>query len=85
MVANDAEALGMQVSGYDPFLSVDSAWGLSRSVKKAVSLDELIADSDFISLHRMRVADTSGCGSIVHQPRPMRQNSRGVRDRMTLQ
>ncbi len=51
MVANDAEALGMQVTGYDPFLSVDSAWGLSRSVKKAVSLDELLADSDFISLH----------------------------------
>ncbi len=51
MVANDAEALGMNVSGYDPFLSVDSAWGLSRTVKRAVSLDSLIAESDFISLH----------------------------------
>lgn len=51
MVANDAEALGMQVAGYDPFLSVDSAWGLSRTVRKAVSLDEIIAESDFISLH----------------------------------
>ena len=51
MVANDAEALGMQVAGYDPFLSVDSAWGLSRTVTKAVSLDELISESDFISLH----------------------------------
>jgi D-3-phosphoglycerate dehydrogenase len=60
MVANDAEALGMQVSGYDPFLSVDSAWGLSRSVKKAVSLDELIADSDFISLHTPLNDETRG-------------------------
>jgi len=51
MVANDAEALGMEVTGYDPFLSVDSAWGLSRTVKKAVSLDNLISESDFISLH----------------------------------
>lgn len=58
MVANDAEALGMQVSGYDPFVSVDSAWGLSRTVKKAISLDELIAESDFISLHTPLNDDT---------------------------
>jgi D-3-phosphoglycerate dehydrogenase / 2-oxoglutarate reductase len=51
MVANDAEALGMKVSGFDPFISVDSAWGLSRSVKKAVSLDTLISESDYITVH----------------------------------
>jgi D-3-phosphoglycerate dehydrogenase len=51
MVANDAEALGMEVSGFDPFLSIDSAWGLSRTVKKAVSIDSLIAESDYITLH----------------------------------
>ena len=51
MVANDAESLGMEVSGYDPFLSVESAWGLSRTIKKAISLDSLLADADFISLH----------------------------------
>ena len=51
MVANDAEALGMQVSGFDPFISVESAWGLSRSVQKAVSLDTLIAESDYITIH----------------------------------
>lgn len=50
-VANDASALGMDVVGYDPFLSVDAAWGLSRAVKKAMSLDTLIAQSDYISLH----------------------------------
>lgn len=51
MVANDAEALGMDVTGYDPYLSVESAWGLSRSIKKALSLDNLIAESDYITLH----------------------------------
>jgi D-3-phosphoglycerate dehydrogenase len=39
------------VIGYDPFLTVDSAWGLSRTVKKALSLDSLLADSDYITLH----------------------------------
>ena len=51
MVANDAQALGMEVSGFDPFISVDAAWGLSRSVKKSISLDNLIAESDYITLH----------------------------------
>ncbi len=50
-VANDASALGMEVIGHDPFISVDSAWGLSRDVKRAVSLDALIAASDYITLH----------------------------------
>ncbi len=51
MVANDTQALGMEVSGFDPFLSVESAWGLSRSIKKAISLDNLISDADYITLH----------------------------------
>jgi D-3-phosphoglycerate dehydrogenase / 2-oxoglutarate reductase len=51
MVANDAHALGMEVTGYDPYISVDAAWGLSREVKKSISLDSLIADSDFLTLH----------------------------------
>ncbi len=51
MVANDAEALGMEVAGYDPYLSIESAWGLSRTIKKAISLDSLIADADYITLH----------------------------------
>lgn len=51
MVANDAEALGMDVTGYDPYLSIESAWGLSRFIKKARSLDNLIAESDYITLH----------------------------------
>ena len=51
MVANDAQALGMEVAGFDPFISVDAAWGLSRAVKKSISLDSLLADSDYVTLH----------------------------------
>jgi len=51
MVANDAESLGMKVFGFDPFISVESAWGLSRSVRKAVSLDTLISESDYLTVH----------------------------------
>ncbi len=51
MVANDAMELGMQVTGYDPFISVEAAWGLSRNVKRARVLESLIAESDYITLH----------------------------------
>jgi len=51
MVANDAVSLGMEVTGFDPFISVEAAWGLSRAVQRAVSLDTLIADSDYITVH----------------------------------
>jgi D-3-phosphoglycerate dehydrogenase / 2-oxoglutarate reductase len=51
MVANDAVELGMTVEGYDPFISVESAWKLSNEVKNAKGMDRLIATSDYISLH----------------------------------
>jgi D-3-phosphoglycerate dehydrogenase len=51
MVANDASALGMHVVGYDPFISVESAWGLSRDVRRAHSLNSLLSHADYISLH----------------------------------
>ncbi len=50
-VANDAERLGMIVSGFDPFISVEAAWGLSPTVRKADSLEALIANSDYLSVH----------------------------------
>ncbi|HMD68125.1 MAG TPA: phosphoglycerate dehydrogenase [Chitinivibrionales bacterium] len=50
-VANDAVSLGMEVTGYDPVISVEAAWELSRTVKRALSLDSLIAKSDYITLH----------------------------------
>lgn len=51
LVANAASALGMNVIGYDPFLSVDAAWGMSRAVKHAKSLDEIYEQSDYITIH----------------------------------
>ena len=51
MVANDAIALGMDVIGYDPFISVDAAWNLSREVTRADTLEGLLAKSDYITLH----------------------------------
>ncbi|WP_319560189.1 3-phosphoglycerate dehydrogenase family protein [Marispirochaeta sp.] len=50
-VANDAERLGMIVSGYDPFISVEAAWGLSPSIKKAETLEALVSESDYITIH----------------------------------
>jgi D-3-phosphoglycerate dehydrogenase / 2-oxoglutarate reductase len=50
-VANSAEALGMQVLGYDPQITVHRAWQLSSSVGQALSLDDLFARSDVISVH----------------------------------
>ena len=60
MVANDAVALGMKVTGYDPFITVESAWGLSRDVKKGISLDNVLANSDFITMHMPLNDDTKG-------------------------
>lgn len=58
LVANAALALGMEVYGYDPFLSVDAAWSLSRGVHHAASLDEIYANSDYITLHVPLTPDT---------------------------
>ena len=50
-VANDAVSLGMEVTGYDPIISVEAAWELSHTVKRSLSLDSLLAKSDYITLH----------------------------------
>ena len=50
-VANTALELGMTVYGYDPFLSVDAAWSISREVHYAASLSDLFAVSDFLTIH----------------------------------
>lgn len=60
MVANAASAIGMNVIGYDPFLSVDRAWTISMHTHKAEKLDELLAQSDFISLHIPQTEKTKG-------------------------
>lgn len=58
MVANAAKSIGMNVIGCDPYITVDAAWGLSRSVHKAVSYDEIYAASDYITLHVPATKDT---------------------------
>ena len=50
-VANAAKSLGMEVYGYDPYLSVDAAWHLSRSIKHSKNLDEIFAKCDYITVH----------------------------------
>ncbi len=51
LVANAAEALGMNVYGYDPFISVQHAWGLSRRVVHSQSLKEIYEKCDYLTLH----------------------------------
>lgn len=59
-VANTAIELGMNVIGYDPFLSVDAAWSLNHEVKHAETLDTLFAKSDYITVHVPETPDTKG-------------------------
>ena len=58
LVARAARNLGMQIIGYDPYISIESAWKLSSEVKKAESIDQLLKKSDYISLHVPLVEDT---------------------------
>ncbi len=60
LVANAAKSLGMTVYGYDPYISVDAAWGLSRSIIHAASLEEVYANSDYITIHVPLTPDTKG-------------------------
>ena len=60
MVANDAVALGMDVTGFDPYISVEAAWGLARTVRRATTLDMLLAQSDYITLHVPLMDQTKG-------------------------
>lgn len=51
LVANAAKNLGMNVIGYDPFISVDNAWALSRSVQHAATMDAMLAQADYVTIH----------------------------------
>ena len=50
-IANAAHALGMKVIGFDPSITIKSAWKLSAEVEQALSVDELFSQSDFVSFH----------------------------------
>lgn len=60
LVANMGVALGMNVIGCDPYLTVENAWSLSRSVVKATSFDEIYAKADYITLHVPATKETTG-------------------------
>lgn len=50
-VANAAVGLGMEVYGYDPYLSVNAAWNISRAVKHVFNVDDIFTDCDYITVH----------------------------------
>ena len=60
LVANAGAALGMNVLGYDPYISVDNAWKLSGSVRHALSEDEIIENADYITVHVPLTDETRG-------------------------
>lgn len=60
LVANAAISLGMKVYGYDPYLSVESAWHLSPSINHAESVDDLYTVSDYVTIHVPATASTKG-------------------------
>lgn len=60
LVANAGRALDMNVLGYDPYISVDHAWMLSRSIGRVKNLMELLQKSDYVSIHVPLMKDTKG-------------------------
>ena len=75
MVANSANDLGMQVYGFDPFLSIDAAWGISRSIIRAKSLREIYENCDFITVHVPLTPETRG----MYNAESFAMMKRGVR------
>lgn len=59
-VANAAVNLGMTVYGYDPYVSVDAAWSLDRSVKHVTDLNEIYTNCDYITIHVPALPSTKG-------------------------
>ncbi len=59
-VANAAIKLGMDVLGYDPYISVNAAWNLSKWVKHVTNLDEIFASCDYVTIHIPSTPETKG-------------------------
>ena len=59
-VANVAKHLGMEVYGYDPYVSVDAAWNLSRDVKHVLNVEEIYEECDYITIHVPLMDATKG-------------------------
>lgn len=60
MAANAAQSLGMEVIGYDPYISIEAAWGISRHIEHALSLEQILTEADYITIHVPLTADTKG-------------------------
>ena len=60
LVANAAKSLGMEVYGYDPYISVDAAWKLKNSINHANSVEEIYKECDYITIHVPLNASTKG-------------------------
>ena len=58
MLAQAAHTLGMKLVGYDPYISIEGAWRLPAEVEKAETMESLLRQSDFVSLHVPLVEDT---------------------------
>lgn len=74
-VANMAVHLGMDVYGYDPYISIDAAWNLSRSVQHCVNLADIVTQCDYITLHIPATKETKG----FINDRTLAQMKHGVR------
>ncbi|QEG02109.1 D-3-phosphoglycerate dehydrogenase [Stieleria maiorica] len=74
-VANAASALGMKVVGYDPQISVENAWRLSRNVEQAINLDHLFSQCDAVSVHVPLLDVTKG---LVNKSRIESMNDGGI-------
>ena len=59
-VANAAASLGLEVFGYDPYISVNSAWRLSRKIKHITDISEIFRECDYITLHTPLTDDNKG-------------------------
>ena len=60
LVANAAAALGMEVYGYDPYISVNAAWKLSRDVRHITDVNDIYRECDYITIHVPLLESTEG-------------------------
>lgn len=77
MVANDAIALGMDVIGFDPYISVEAAWHLSSTVVRADTLESLLSKADYVTLHVPLSDNTKGILD-AEKFRMMKKNARVI-------
>ena len=72
LVANAAAALGMNVIGCDPYITIDGAWHLSRAIQKAATYDEVFEKADYISLHVPATPQTKNmiCADSISKMKP---------------